>query len=279
MTKKEFIIKSVGASINALGILFPEKAAKKAFDLFCKPRIGALRERDLDFLSSADWVDLECDGEKIQCYEWKGNGEKVLLLHGWESNSARWKNLVKSLQKADFHVIAMDAPAHGGTGSTYFHALRYAQFIEKVIDFFQPQNLVGHSVGGYAMIYFLSHQKNNIQKAVAIGSPSDLDLIFKSYAQMLGYSDRVVKALYAFFEKHFGKKVEYFKIHDFAKQLKVKGLVIHDEDDKVCKFSEGKLIAENWENAIFYPTQDLGHSCQNRKVYHKVRDFLLEKNL
>ena len=274
--KKQLIIKVLGKYINGLALFSPQKAAVKAYQIFCTPRAGKLREKDLTFLNTATrWVDLECEGNKIQCYEWEGAGEKVLLAHGWESNSARWKNLVKSLQKAGFHIIAMDAPAHGGSGSTTFQALKYAQFMAKVVAHFQPQNMVGHSVGGYATLYFLTHNEHTVQKAVVLGAPSDLSLIMKNYKNLMGYSDRVMNAIDDIFLKKFGHKVAYFKTYNFVKDLKVKGLIIHGKDDLVCVFSEGEVVQKNWEGSEFVETEGLGHGYQDKKVYHKIRNWLL----
>lgn len=273
--KKKILPKLIGAYINSIAFFSPKKAAEKAYHLFCTPRLGKLNEKHIDFLNTATrWIDLDCDDNKIQCYEWEGTGEKVLLAHGWESNSARWKNLVKSLQKAGFHVIAMDAPAHGGSGSETFQALKYAQFMSKVVAHFQPNSMVGHSVGGYATLYFLTHYPHSVQKAVVLGAPSDLSIIMTNYQNMMGYSNRVMAAVDNLFLKNFGQKIAYFKIHEFVKSLKIKGLVIHGEDDFVCIFSEGKAIQAHWEGSEFMVTNSLGHGYQDKKVYHAVRDFL-----
>ena len=273
--KKQLIIKALGTYINGIALFSPEQAAQKAYKIFCTPRAGRLREKDLDFLNTATrWVDLDCEGEKIQCYEWEGSGEKILLAHGWESNSARWKNLVKSLQKADFQVIAIDAPAHGGSGSDIFQALKYAHFMSKAVAHFQPQNIVGHSVGGYATLYFLTHYENAVKKAVVLGAPSDLSIIMKNYQNLMGYSNRVMEAVDGIFMKNFGQKIAYFKTSNFVKELKIKGLVVHGKDDLVCVFSEGEAVHQNWEGSEFVQTEGLGHGYQGKNVYHKVRDFL-----
>lgn len=273
--KKKILTKMIGAYVNGIALFSPKKAAEKAYDIFCTPRIGKLKEKQIEFLGTATrWVNIDCDGDKIQCYEWEGTGEKILLAHGLESNSARWKNLIKSLQKADFHIIAMDAPAHGGSGSESFQAVKYAYFMSKVVAHFQPQSMVGHSVGGYATLYFLTHYPHQIQKAVVLGTTSDLSIIMKNHQNMMGYSNRVVQAANNLFMKNFGQKVTYFKIHEFVKALKIKGLVIHGEDDLVCAFHDGKSIQQNWEGSEMIVTDGLGHGYQDKKVYHAVRDFL-----
>jgi predicted alpha/beta hydrolase family esterase len=275
VTIKKILTKSLGTFVNTIAFFSKQKAGKKAYDIFCTPRLGRLNDKQIAFLKTAtEWKELSLNGEKIQCYEWKGTGGKVLLAHGWESNAARWKNQILSLQKADFHVIALDAPAHGGSESSFFQAVKYADFIHRVITHYQPNFLVGHSVGGYASLYYLAHFEHQIQKAVVLGAPSDLTIILNSYAAMLGYSQRVKNALFDYMQQQFGKPVSYFKAADFAKKVTVQGLVINDKEDFVCAIEEGEAIATNWENAEFLVTEKLGHGYQGKKVYHAVRDFL-----
>jgi pimeloyl-ACP methyl ester carboxylesterase len=271
----KIIIKSIGAALNAIALVSKAQAGKMAYQIFCTPRQGKINEKQKDFLQTASrWTGLELNGEKIQCYEWEGKGEKVILAHGWESNSARWKNLILSLQKADFHIIAMDAPAHGNSGSKVFQAVKYATFINCVAQHFQAKYLVGHSVGGYASIYFLSHFEHAIEKVAIMGAPSDLSLILQKYSSMMGYSRRVHEGLLEYLHREFGHSVDYFKAHDFATKLTILGLVISDKDDFICAFAEGEQIAANWNGATFLATEKLGHGYQSRKVYHAVRDFL-----
>jgi pimeloyl-ACP methyl ester carboxylesterase len=273
--KKKAIVKTIGASINALALVNPTKAAQKAVDIFCTPRLGKLREKDLEVLNTATrWVELSLNGEKIQCYEWEGSGKKVLLAHGWESNSARWKNMIRSLQKADCHVIAMDAPAHGGSGSNHFQAVKYAAAMNVVIQHFHIERMIGHSVGGFATIIYLSEYPNSIEKAVTMGAPTDLSVIFKHYWDMMGYSQRVREAMSAYFLQIFGKEVAYYKLKEIAKKVSTQGLVIHDRDDLICSFSGGETLHQSWQNSTFLATEKLGHGYQDKKVYHAVRDFV-----
>ena len=56
-------------------------------------------------------------------------------------------------KKAD-NIVALDAPAHGTSGSKIFNAVLYSKFIEVVCKEFKPSILMGHSVGGMAISYF-----------------------------------------------------------------------------------------------------------------------------
>ena len=90
----------------------------------------------------------------IQTYQWKGEKQTILLAHGWESNTYRWKSLINKLHQNGHHIIALDAPAHGQSSGTQFNAILYSEFINVVASHYQPTVIVGHSVGGMATVFF-----------------------------------------------------------------------------------------------------------------------------
>lgn len=91
--------KIVGKVINTASYISKEYAANKALTLFATPRKGKIAPGQLIFLKSASTQELEYNGLKIATYQWAGNNKTLLLVHGWESNSARWKNLIEVLKK------------------------------------------------------------------------------------------------------------------------------------------------------------------------------------
>jgi alpha-beta hydrolase superfamily lysophospholipase len=109
--KLTFILaKAIGFYLNVLSYFLPRQTAKIAYSLFSKPRKGKLKENHLPSIFA------EAKREQLndsQIYIWKGNQKIILLAHGWESNSSRWKKLLHQLRKNEYTVIAIDAPAHG----------------------------------------------------------------------------------------------------------------------------------------------------------------------
>ena len=172
---KFILVKLIGFYLNLLSIFSPKYAAKKAIHLFSSPRKGEITEEQSDFLNTAFREELSYNDNAIMTYRWLGKNKTVLLAHGWESNSARWKTSIKALQKLNYNIITLDAPAHGNSGSNFFNALLYAEFINVIIKKFEPNILIGHSVGGTATVF--SHHKYsfiNIEKMILLGTPSEL---------------------------------------------------------------------------------------------------------
>lgn len=261
--------------INTLALHNPERASKLAWKIFGTPRKGKLQPHHKAFLESADWNIITAPKYAIQCYEWKGKGKKVLLAHGWESNSARWKKLILHLRKSDAHIIAMDAPAHGASSGNLFDAVKYANCMNEVVKHYQPDYIIGHSVGGFATAIFLANYPNTIEKAIIMGAPSNLSDILDHYERLLKLSKKAAKAMRDGAIPRFGFSIDEVTLSDnFAKRITAKGLVIHDVDDNIAKFSDGKAIYENWKDAVFMETKGLGHGLYSQAVNQRIASFL-----
>ena len=109
-------IRRMGKLLNALELVSPALAGKVAFTFFCTPRRLPMQEKDAAFLATAVQESLIFKNLKIRSYSWQNpdpEAKSVLLVHGWESSSARWRKYVKALLNAGFTVHAIDAPASG----------------------------------------------------------------------------------------------------------------------------------------------------------------------
>ena len=268
--------KTIGLYINILSYIAPEKASRLAYKFFSEPRDGRLTKESLpDILKEAEVITF--DNFIFQTYILKGNENKVLLVHGWESNASRWELFIPYLKKAGSTIIAVDAPAHGLSSGHEFTIPRYSQFINRVVQELKPQYMVGHSMGGATLLHYQSHYPNNIiQKMVVLGAPCDLNTLLHNYAGMLSLNLNVIQLLKKHFFNHFKIKTSEFSGSIFASQINIKGLLAHEVKDEVVSFKEGKKIAEAWPDAEFIVTRGLGHSMHDDKLYSKIYSFLFE---
>ncbi|WP_148211663.1 alpha/beta fold hydrolase [Zunongwangia profunda] len=105
---------------------------------------------------------LNVDNEKIAYIE-QGEGEIILLLHGWPQTSYTWRKVIPILSKK-YRVIALDLPGLGYSDPTTnydskFIANKIHHFLTKMeINSF---HLVGHDIGAWiATTYSLLYEKN-----------------------------------------------------------------------------------------------------------------------
>ena len=150
-------------------------------------------------------------------YRWLGKKETILLAHGWESNSFRWKDLIVKLKAMDYNVIAFDAPAHGRSSGKVFNAVMYSECINLVAKKFNANIIIGHSVGGMATTFFQQkYQLPSVEKLILLGAPSNYVGVFSRYAKMMGYNTRISKAMNDIILERFNNEPEHFNAAKFS---------------------------------------------------------------
>jgi len=272
------VVKSVGQYINLLRFVKPKKALHVSYALFTNPRAGKISKDKLpEILQNTIKEKFHYNDHSFQTYTWKGNDTKILLVHGWESNSARWEKTLPYLQKSGSTIIAIDAPAHGQSSGKEFNVPRYAEFINKAVEKYKPGIIIGHSIGGAACVYHqYLHPETSIKKMVILGAPSDLKTLIDNYINMLSLNHKMFPLLEKRYLENFNFKLEDFSGGKFAKKIKIDGIIAHDIDDTVVAFEEGQKIAKSWEKGRFITTKNLGHSMHDNDLYQEIYRFLFE---
>lgn len=272
---KSLLIKIIGNYYNLLSYFSQDYAANKALKLFSIPRKGYIKEKQADFLGTAFKEELTYNQLPIMTYRWLGKKETILLAHGWESNAARWKKIIKQLNKSGFQVIALDAPAHGRSGSREFTAMLYAEFIAVTAKRFKPNIIIGHSVGGMSAVFFQQKYKlESVRKLVLLGAPSEYTDVLERYTNMLGYNQRITKRLNTIIIERFGKTSEEFSTSKIIKELNQQSLIIHDEDDAIIPYNDAVLIHKHAQKGQLITTKGFGHSLNNDTVSSYIEEFI-----
>lgn len=272
---KEIIVKIIGNYYNLLSYLSKDYAANKALKLFTTPRKGRIKEKQADFLGTAFKEELTYNKLPIMTYRWLGNKDTILLVHGWESNAARWKKLIKKLHTSGYNVVALDGPAHGRSGGNQFNAILYAEFIAVVAKRFNPNIVIGHSVGGMSTVFFQQkYQFNTIEKLVLLGSPSEFADVIARYTSMLGYNQRITKRIYSIVIERYGKSANEFSTSKSITELSQKSLIIHDQEDKIIPYSDAVRIHEYAKQAQLITTTGFGHSLNNETISSYIENFI-----
>jgi pimeloyl-ACP methyl ester carboxylesterase len=271
------LVKTIGLYLNILSVFSSKYAAKKALNLFSKPRNrkAKITEEQSNFLNTAFREELLYNDNAIMTYRWLGKKQTILFAHGWESNSSRWRTFINPLQKLNYDIIALDAPAHGNSGSTFFNAILYAEFINVVVKKFNPTILIGHSVGGMASVFSLhKYQFKAIERMILLGTPSELTDVFKRYVDMMSYNKSIKKQIHNITFERFGKYPKDFSTARFLEEVTFEGLIIHDEKDPIIPYNEAVLINNSFKNSQLITTQHLGHSLNDNEIAAQVKNFL-----
>ncbi|WP_431137575.1 alpha/beta hydrolase [Psychroserpens mesophilus] len=269
------IAKIIGSFVNFISLFSPRTAGKIAIRLFSSPRRKRLKEIDKDFLETAFIEDLKYDDISIMTYRWLGKKDTVLLVHGWESNSVRWKDLILKLKALDYNIIALDAPAHGLSSGKVFNAVIYSECINVVVKKFQAKIIIGHSVGGMATTFFqYKYQLPTVEKLVLLGAPSNFVSIFQRYVNMMGYNTRISKTINDIIYERFNNKPEHFNAAKFSETIVAQGLLIHDKHDKVIPHSDAEDFRTFYKNSKLITTEGFGHTLKSETVNDYILEFV-----
>jgi pimeloyl-ACP methyl ester carboxylesterase len=288
MKKIQYYIltKSIGLYLNVLSYINLEAAKNKAYQLFSQPRKGKIQKEKLPkTLQNVTYETFEFQTEKFQSYIWKGtrgaaerseaNEDIILLVHGWESNASRWKKLLNYLKPLGKTIIAIDGPAHGLSEGKEFNAPKFAEYINIVTQKYQPKTIIGHSVGGAAVCFYLNKYKDKtIEKVILLGAPSDFKIIANNFVKLLSLNNRIKYKLEKYYLEKFSIDINEFSAHKFAQNFTQKALIAHDSEDKVVLIDEGRKYADAWKNAIYIETKGLGHSLHDADLYQKIVAFI-----
>lgn len=273
---KTLLPKIIGQYINVLSRIAPDKAAELAFYFFSKPRKGFITADNLPpILQSAKIDFLNHNSISFPVYQWKQSGPEVLLVHGWESNAARWEPFIELLVQHNFSVISFDGPAHGMAGGKLFSIPDMAGCIATIQNEFKNPYLIGHSVGGTASVYYQHHFKDaHLEKMAIIGAPSDLNKLIDNYNRLLGFNSKTAGHFRNFFEEKLEGKIEAFSAQRFAESIEIPGLIYHDKADEVVLIDEAHKITQGWKDAVLKTTEGLGHSMHDDTLYRDIIAWL-----
>ncbi len=264
-----------GQYFNLYSLFAPKKTAYKAFVLFCTVRKGRVLPQQVDYLEQAKSATEEASGHQLQTYSWSGSKETVLLVHGWESNTFRWRNLIKKLREADFNIIAFDAPSHGYSSGKLLYVPLYEEAVHHMIKKHNPKYVIGHSVGGMTLMYNEYKNPNpQVEKIVTIGSPSEFHEIMDQFQSLLKFSDRFMGHIDNYIFNRFGFHIHDFSTSEFAKSNTKKGLLFHDRLDSIAPYHASEKVHKDWKNSQLVSTEGLGHSMHQEDVNNQIIAFL-----
>lgn len=264
--------------IRALSLFSKRRAAKYAFDIFCRP-FTRMKYKPAGYLKSAELLQLKFNGLNTVGYRWnKGGSKKIYIAHGFRSSAVNFHHFAKKFVQKGYEVIAFDAPAHGMSEGSRITAIIYKRFIEEVNKLYGPFDAyLCHSFGALGVTFAVAEMPENENITIALVAPaSDTKVLSEIFMQQMKITDKKVQQY--FFEEieTLGQQpIEWFSIKRCMDTLKGKMLWIHDESDRVTPLSDAHTVQQmNCPNIEFIFTKGLGH----RKIYRdeKVVNRLVE---
>lgn len=272
---KKFLTKTIGASLNTLAYIAPQKTARIGFELFCRPIRPTISAKQRAFLSSGRHETFEYKGTNIQTYRWGNGDKKLLMLHGWQSHTYRWRAYIEHLSM-EYSVYGLDAPGHGLSAGKLLSVPLYSEVIEEQIKRIgEVDAIITHSLGGFAAFYsFYRNPSLPVSKLVTLASPGEAQEFFDFYTNMLRLTKKSTELVVGHFEKTFQKDPSFFSAPAFAETLEIPGLIIHDEEDAETPFYHAERIHSAWKSSRLIKTKGYGHNLRAQEVINAVIRFV-----
>jgi pimeloyl-ACP methyl ester carboxylesterase len=115
----------------------------------------------------------EIDGLRVH-FRLRGNGEPLVLLHGWGGSSLSFAAVTSRLER-QFRVLAPDLPGFGfsETPPAAWGAARYAEAVAglMIAAGMESANLLGHSRGGVIAAALAASRPELVKRLVLVASP------------------------------------------------------------------------------------------------------------
>jgi esterase/lipase len=271
---------AIKTKFKLLAIVNKKKAAKEAFQLFCTPQFKKKFDKPPAIFEKATALSFESDGYRIKGFHWnKGGDKRILIVHGFESQSFNFESYIAPLLKKNYEVIACDAPAHGNSSGQTVNVLLYRNMIVKINQLYgRLDGIIAHSFGCLATTLAAEVMpKGNYDKLVLIAPATETSSAIQSFFKALKIPASVLPAFEDYVLQLAQNPVSWYSIKRVLPLLRANVLWFHDEEDDVCPCADAKKVqALQLPNVEFVFTQGLGH----RKIYRdsqvrkRIFDFL-----
>lgn len=215
---------------------------------------------------------------EMKYYVWGSSHRTVLLVHGWDAMALDFYKMIPVLVEKGYRVIAIDGPAHGGSGGDTSNLLHFkeamVQLIEKIGT---PYAIIGHSMGGAASAYLLMEFDIIVNRLIMIAIPIASGRFFEQVFDMLKVPLKMQKVFFKGMEEEFNIPMDKMNLAKRREKIKAdKVMLIYDEDDEVVSLSDIKHFLSLHPEIKSVNAKGSGHNTiiRNKKVIEEIIGFL-----
>ncbi len=208
-------------------------------------------------------------------YEVYGEGEPLLLLHGWTQSSNFWSEYIPTYAK-HFKVYAIDLRGHGKTSqlTNDFSINKSAKDILELIDYLQLKkvNAIGLSFGGLILLELANSNPERIQAMILIGASHNYnggenndgenafsyETLPKQFVDELKknhhHGEDQIKAL-------FNPNLDYqIKLKDEElNAFNLRTMIVHGDRDEILGLDPAIALHKNIPNSALWIVPNTGH--------------------
>jgi predicted alpha/beta-fold hydrolase len=269
--------------VNRIYPIVEKTLPRTAWNWACKQFFTPIKidftKKELDFLTTSSASFLDINDKKIAIYEW-GKGRTVILQHGWGGKGVQFVEMIKALVTTGFHVVVLDAPAHGNSTGKWTSAFEFMEVIEVLNRKYSTvHSYIGHSMGGLVLLNVLA-AGIKLNQVIIINTPTKSDSVMNAFLGIIGGSQETAKYLRSYIERKYNRSFDSLFSPLIPPEYTKDIMVIHDKKDRQVTFDTIAKTKELLPNASFYFTEGLGHTriLYAKDVVEVVVDTVLSKN-
>jgi len=266
-------------TLNAMGLLFPQKTRFFIKQLFFRPVRKAATAKEQQWLDRARNFQIQVHGKTIQCWKW-GGGPQILAVHGWNGRGVNLYPLFTPLLQQGYAVVAFDAPAHGVSEGDHTNYFEFTDTVRAMVNAIGRNTIVGivaHSLGGAAVINCLSKEDMS-PKTVLIAPALRLkELLFNTFKGH-GVPSYLYNSIIGEIETEYGYSIERDNPFTLLEQMDTRVMIAHDQDDALIPYTDARTIADRHSNILLHTTQELGHKniIKDKNTVDSVIQYLTQ---
>ena len=234
-----------------------------------------------------------------------GDGQPVLILHGWGASLSSWEKVQEILANNNYKVFCPDLPGFGKTDSPK-NAWGVSDYVDWVSEFIKNQNLddvilIGHSFGGRVSIKFANYYPNRVKSLILCDSAGlkvgpgfrrKMTLIFIGFFKLIfgvtffkKIKEEIKELLFFTISstdyakaskvmRETMKRVLEEDLFIYLKGIKTKTLIVWGEKDKLVPVEHAYVFKEEIQNSQLEVIPSIGHS-PHLKVPEKLSNIIL----
>jgi len=220
---------------------------------------------------------------KKQLFGWllpvPGSESTIIILHGWGGNAEQMLPMALPFHQAGMNVLLIDARNHGRSDRDSFSSLpRFAEDTEKAIEWLRrnyPDSsrkiaLLGHSVGGGAVLYTASRRKdiNAVISISAFAHPRWMMQRFLKQSHIPAFLSTVV---IRYVEWVIGHCYDEIAPVNTICHIQCPVLLVHGESDRTVPVEDALAIEEGCRrpHITLLTVEGAGHESVEKIKLHK----------
>ncbi|MCE7736718.1 MAG: alpha/beta hydrolase [Candidatus Heimdallarchaeota archaeon] len=274
--KLPFAVRAMRSYIKFLNKFSKKRATKLVTKLFLTPQRKVLRDDQLEYYNSGHSEFIKYNDQDVFVFT-KGEGPRVMLAHGWGSNSYIFRFIIDSLVESGFSVVTLDYPAHGQSTGKQTNLPETSELVKLLSQKYGPlKAVIAYSFGGPTAIRAMEIGLET-ENLVLLSSPSKIESIFNPFFDLLDIKPELQELFIQELVAQTGINRNRISPMDMQYDKSVRTLIVHDKDDEIISDVDATLIHHELKNSRLIFTSKLGHRGVPRaeEIVSEITSFLV----